>query len=117
MDENGSDIMLHLEGDNDSGSTQITLELKEKTKSFTFKNVNYTPIVSINRGFTSPVKTNVQHSNDELSFLFSHDSDEFNRWDAGQSLAINTLLNLVQAIKDNQPLLIPDNVINSYKIP
>ncbi len=115
LDESGSDIPLHLEGNNDSGSTQITLELKEKAESFIFTNVNCKPVISINRGFTSPVKTNVQRSNDELSFLFSHDSDEFNRWDAGQSLAINTLLNLVQAIQENKPLLIPQNVINSYK--
>ena len=115
LDNNGLDMPLYLDGNDNPGSTQITLELKDKTESFIFTKVSCDPMISINRGFTSPVKTNIQHSNDELSFLFSHDSDEFNRWDAGQSLAINTLLDLIQAIKDNQTLLIPENVINSYK--
>lgn len=116
IDENGLDIPLFLDGNKgSSGSNHMTLELKEKSESFIFYNVNSCPVVSINRGFTSPVKIKIQHSNDELSFLFSHDSDEFNRWDAGQSLAINTLLDLIQLINDNQPLALPENVVNAYK--
>lgn len=116
IDENGLDIPLFLDGNKgSSGSNQMTLEIKEKSESFIFYNVNSAPVVSINRGFTSPVKIKIQHSNDELSFLFSHDSDEFNRWDAGQSLAINTLLDLIQSINNNEFLSIPENVINSYK--
>ncbi|MCW8987039.1 MAG: DUF3458 domain-containing protein, partial [Gammaproteobacteria bacterium] len=116
IDENGFDIPLFLDGNKgSSGSNQMTLELKNKSESFIFYNVNSAPVVSINRGFTSPVKIKIQHSDDELSFLFSHDRDEFNRWDAGQSLAINTLLNLIKLIREKQPLVIPDNVINSYR--
>ena len=116
LDKNGTDIALYLTGDkNNSGSTQITLELTEKTQSFIFSKVASEPVISINRGFTSPVKTHLNYSNDELSFLFSHDSDEFNRWDAGQSLSINTLLDLIESFKNNKPLLLPDHVIRSYK--
>jgi aminopeptidase N len=106
---------LHIDGDNGSASTEITLQLTEKTQSFVFSEVNSEPVISINRGFTSPVKTHLQHTNDELSFLFSNDSDEFNRWDAGQSLALNTLLDLIEAINNDQALAVPANVINSYK--
>jgi len=116
IDESGFDIPLFLDGNKgSSGSNQMTLEIKEKSESFIFYNVNSAPVVSINRGFTSPVKIKIQHSNDELSFLFSHDSDEFNRWDAGQSLAINTLLELIQVIKENKPLVLPEKVVNAYK--
>ena len=116
LDKNGKDIPLYLDGDkNNSGSTQITLELTEKTQSFIFSKISSEPVISINRGFTSPVKTYLNYTNDELSFLFSHDSDEFNRWDAGQSLAMNTLLDLIESIKNNQPLVLPDYVISSYK--
>lgn len=116
IDEKGVDVPLFLDvNKGSSGSNQMTIELKEKSESFIFYNVDSAPVVSINRGFTSPVKIKTQRSNDELSFLFSHDSDEFNRWDAGQSLAINTLLDLIQSINNNEPLSIPENVINSYK--
>jgi aminopeptidase N len=116
LDKNGDDIPLYLNGNkNSSGSTQLTLELTENKQSFVFNKVNSEPVISINRDFTSSVKTHLQHTNDELSFLFSHDSDEFNRWDAGQNLAINVLLDLISSIKGKQPLVIPANVINSYR--
>ena len=116
INEKGVDIPLFLD-DNKAGSAvnELTIELKDKTESFIFYNVESEPAVSINRGFTSPVKINARHSNDELAFLFSHDSDEFNRWDAGQTLAINTLLELVEQFKNKQELVLQDKIINAYK--
>ena len=73
------------------------------------------PVISLNRSFTSPVKINIKQSDDELAFLFSNDVDEFNRWNAGQDLAINTLLGLVKDIKESKPLILAENIITAYK--
>jgi aminopeptidase N len=117
IDESGADIPLQLKGNESESdiSTEMLLHVKQKSESFTFINVNSAPVISINRGFTSPVKTKLKQNDDELAFLFSHDSDDFNRWNAGQDLAINTLLNLVKAIKEKKPLSLADNIINAYK--
>ena len=115
LDKGGNDIPLQLEGENVSGLEQRILELKNECETFTFVNVESAPLVSLNRGFTSPIKIHSHYSNDELAFLFAHDSDEFNRWDAGQSLAMNTLLELVKAIQNKQPLSISDNVITAFR--
>lgn len=115
IDANGLDIPLQLEGDEVAGSNEMMLHVKQEVESFTFINVKSKPVISLNRGFTSPVKTQLKQSDDELAFLFSHDCDDFNRWDAGQNLAINTLLKLVKDINENKPLSLPGNVIAAYK--
>ncbi len=116
LNKEGVDLLLEQEGDTStSASTIKTLEVKKEIETFTFLNINDKPMLSLNRGFTSPVKIAVQQSNDDLAFLFAHDSDEFNRWEAGQSLAMNTLLGLVENIKNNKSLSIEDNVINAFR--
>ena len=115
IDNEGKDISLQLEAEEPDGSTEIMLHIKEKVEVFTFINVPMKPVISLNRGFTSPVKTKLQQSDDELAFLFSHDSDEFNRWNAGQDLAINTLLNMVELIQEKKELSLSENIIKAYK--
>ncbi len=114
LNSKGKDMPLFI-GDDDSISTLKILELKRKIESFTFLNVEELPVLSINRGFTSPIKINTQQSNEDLSFIFAHDTDEFNRWEAGQTLAINTLLGLVDDIKNNKALSLNESVILPFK--
>ena len=116
LNKEGSDLLLELEGDaSTTASTIKTLEVKKETETFTFLNINEKPMLSLNRDFTSPVKIVVQQTNDDLAFLFAHDSDEFNRWEAGQTLAMNTLLGLVENIQNNKVLTIDNNIINAFR--
>lgn len=116
LDKDGSDLLLHLKGNSSTtASTMTILEMEHETETFTFLNVKNKPLLSLNRGFTSPVKIHYQQSNDDLAFIFAHDSDEFNRWEAGQTLAINTLLELMAAIKNKQSLQLEENVIKAYR--
>ena len=112
----GSDLMLYLEGDTSTTvSTVKTLEVKHETETYTFLKVNTKPLLSLNRGFTSPVKIQSQQTNDDLAFIFAHDSDEFNRWEAGQTLAINTLLGFIENVQNNQKLILDEKIINSFR--
>jgi aminopeptidase N len=49
------------------------------------------------RGFSAPVKVKMSRSEEELAFLLAHDSDAFNRWDAGQQLALQALSRQISA--------------------
>lgn len=116
LDEKGRDIVLELEGDTTSvPETLRTLEVRQKEEVFTFLNVLNKPFISLNRGFTSPVKIKLEQTDDDLAFVFANDSDEFNRWESGQTLAMNTLLGLVKSIQDNKALSIDEKVINSFR--
>lgn len=115
LDTDGSAVMLHIEGDGSTASETKMLEVKNKIEIFTFLNINSKPLISLNRGFTSPVKIQSQQTNDDLAFIFAHDSDEFNRWEAGQTLAVNTLLCFVENIKNNQELVLDVKIINAFR--
>ena len=80
LDENGEAITL---GENKT--TQI-LHLKEREDTFVFKNIKSRPVVSLLRNFSAPVILNHDCSEDDLCLLFAHDTDAFNRWEAGQRL-------------------------------
>ncbi|MEQ6203618.1 aminopeptidase N [Sulfitobacter sp. HNIBRBA2951] len=64
------------------------LEMTEATQSFTFEGLAARPVASILRGFSAPVV--LEHDADH-PHLLAHDTDPFNRWEAGRTLARNTL--------------------------
>jgi aminopeptidase N len=74
------------------------LTLTRPRQSFVFAGLDAAPVVSINRGFSAPVKiTAVNPDDDWLPFLAAHDSDPFNRWQAVQSLATALMTDRVAA--------------------
>ncbi len=88
-------IRLGLVGKNGSDLVNTMVELKSETQTFKFDGVSERPVLSINRGFSAPVVLDVDLSDDELAFLMGHDSDDFNRYEAGQMLGEKVLLGLI----------------------
>lgn len=74
----------------------VILDVKEREQTFHFENIAQAPIASLLRGFSAPVKLHHEVSDDTLSFLIAHDSDAFNRWEAGQRLAQRVILNVME---------------------
>jgi len=65
-------------------------------QTFIFINVDEAPIPSVFRHFSAPVKIHYDYGDEALAFLMAHDDDEYNRWDAGQRLAIRCITQLVE---------------------
>ena len=68
------------------------LELTQEQQSWTFDNVLQRPVLSINRNFSAPINLDFDQSETDLISLFSSDDDAFNRWEAGQKLAMQMIL-------------------------
>jgi aminopeptidase N len=96
LDQQGRDLPLRLEGGSsgDAPTTQV-LSLREESTEFRFVDVPSPPTPSLLRGFSAPVNVKMARSDAELTFLLAHDSDPFNRWDAGQTYATGLMLRLV----------------------
>ncbi|XP_010545647.1 PREDICTED: puromycin-sensitive aminopeptidase-like isoform X2 [Tarenaya hassleriana] len=88
-----------------SGSSTILLVTK-KEEEFVFTDVSERPVPSLLRGFSAPVRLETDLSDDDLFFLLAHDSDEFNRWEAGQVLAKKLMLSLVSDFQQKKPLVL-----------
>ena len=78
-------------GEQDAGKKSRVLSLTEETQSFVFEGICEAPIPSLLRGFSAPVRLNYEYDPTELQTLMVSDSDGFNRWNAGQQLAISVI--------------------------
>ena len=94
---NGRDMSLSLDG----GRPVVrgVLAITQPSQSFEFSDVTERPVLSLNRGFSAPVKVTANLSDDDLRFLAAHDSDPFNRWQAVQTLATALLTENVGALR------------------
>ncbi|MFT0169043.1 aminopeptidase N [Paraburkholderia mimosarum] len=111
----GADLPLRLEGEAAAQGTTRVLELTEAQQTFTFADVMVKPLPSLLRNFSAPVIVDYDYGNDELAFLLAHDSDPFNRWEAGQRLATRELLALAGRAAANQPLQVADALVDAFR--
>jgi aminopeptidase N len=77
------------------------LELREAKQRFVFEGIGEPPVPSLLRGFSAPVKLTAPLDDAQLAFLMAHDSDPFNRWEAGQVLYSRVALRLVGEIQSD----------------
>lgn len=71
------------------------LEMTQAEQSFTFEGLAAKPVPSILREFSAPVILERETSNAERAFLLAHDTDPFNRWEAGNALAKESRIAMV----------------------
>ena len=74
------------------------LVLSEPAATVEFTGIAELPVLSINRGFSAPIKLNNDLVGDDLAFLAAHDSDAFNRWQALQTISMRLLIDNVAAL-------------------
>ncbi|HTH80080.1 MAG TPA: aminopeptidase N [Ramlibacter sp.] len=70
--------------------------LTEESETLTFPGLQSEPVPSLLRGFSAPVVLECDYSDDQLLTLLQHDTDAFNRWEAGQRLALNRALSFLK---------------------
>ena len=88
IDANGKDMPIQVEPASAWTDSSQVLHLKEAEQTFVFHGGSEQPQLSWLRYFSAPVKLEYQQSPEQLLFLLQHDSDGFNRWDAGQKLML-----------------------------
>ena len=84
LNENGAEVL-----------PTTVLEVTEAAQTFTFEGLANKPIPSILRNFSAPVIVTHDKTMAERAFLLAHDTDPFNRWDAGRTLAQDVLVRMV----------------------
>lgn len=100
LDERGRDLI----------GTRI-LSVKKSKEDYIFQNIKTRPVVSLLRDFSAPVRLVYPYTDDELLFLLAHDSDPFNRWEAGYKLLTKYLL--AMANKKSVPAKMMETLITA----
>ena len=96
----GQVLPLQIEGEAQASIDPATgqpaagrvLVLHEPKAFYTFVNIDVEPVPSLARGFSAPLVLIDSLSDADLLTLLAHDPDPFNRWEAGQRLALKRLL-------------------------
>ena len=110
----GAALPLRLEGEPIAGGDERVLELTDAERRFVFEDVPAPPVPSLLRGFSAPVLLEADFSDADLGHLLAHDGDGFARWDAGQTLALRTLLALVGDHAAGRPLALPEPFVATW---
>ncbi|MFZ3125874.1 MAG: aminopeptidase N [Acidovorax sp.] len=93
----GAALPLHLSGESATGATSRVAVLTEASQTLTFTNLDAEPVPSLLRGFSAPVVLDIEYTDAQLLTLLAHDADAFNRWEAGQRLALRIAINTIAA--------------------
>ncbi|WP_339485748.1 aminopeptidase N [Pseudomonas sp. EL_65y_Pfl2_R95] len=112
----GQPLALQLEGEQgagDSNSRVFSIDQAEQTLSLI--NVAEQPLPSLLRGFSAPVKLSFPYSRDQLMFLMQHDSDGFNRWEAGQQLSVQVLQELIGQHQRGEALVMDQRLVSALR--
>lgn len=110
LDLDGKD--LPLEPAEPVSVSPVILAKEEET--ITFQNIRSRPVPSFFRGFSAPVHWEYPYSDDELMFLLTHDSDHFNRYEAGQRLAAGYLGRLIKARQNERDFFVDNGIVDAF---
>ena len=107
--KDGHDLPLLLS--NSKTIERGVLVLSETAQTFEFTGMDEKPVLSINRGFSAPIKLVSDLGSDDLAFLAAHDADAFNRWQALQTISMRLLIDNVAALRAGKPPRVDDKLI------
>jgi len=80
------------------------VSLRNAEERFVFEARGARPVPSLARNFSAPVIVRYDYSEAELALLAAHDTDPFNRWEAGQRLALRVILGGVEASRSGREI-------------
>ncbi len=116
LGQDGSALPLQLQTESESESTfSKTLVLTESEQTWVFTNVTQQPVPSLLRGFSAPVVLQYDFSDAELLVQLANDSDSFNRWEAGQRLALRYALQAVTSQEAVPANVLPEAFIHALR--
>jgi aminopeptidase N len=115
LDRQGRELRLRLQGEVGAGGPSRVLSLTEASQRFVFEDVTEAVVPSLLRGFSAPVELAFDYPDDALAVLAAHDSDPFNRWEAGQRLAMRVIVQAVAAIRAGRAPQYGEAIINACR--
>lgn len=114
LNDKGDDYPLICKNSKVNSETGV-VNVTEFEETFVFENIDTKPVPSLLRGFSAPVRVRYAYEAEQLQFLMANDSDGFNRWDAGQTLATNVILSLSQDVLAGRELVLDEGLFNVYQ--
>jgi aminopeptidase N len=97
----GQTLALHAQDGPGEAYSNYLFVVSEESASVTFTHIQEEPVPSILRGFSAPVVLDFEYTDEQLLTLLANDPDPFNRWEAGQRLALQSAIKQIAARADS----------------
>ena len=111
LDEQANEIPCTYEG---KKGKQLLI-LQETKQKFVLENVAKPATISFLRNFSAPVKVRYSEGEAQLELRMAHDQDPFNRWDAGQQLAMQSLLPQIERFQRGGEIRLPESLVRGME--
>ena len=112
LGRDGSALPLQLDTEAQPAGTDRVLVLGDAEQTFRFVGLAQAPVPSLLRGFSAPVVLDDGLPDADLLTLLAHDSDAFNRWEAGQRLITRRIRS---ALEQGRPASLGDDLIDALR--
>jgi aminopeptidase N len=96
----GSALPLQVQGTTPAAGASQLFVMTQTAERIVFGNITEEPVPSILRGFSAPVILDFNYTNAQLLTLLANEPDPFNRWEAGQRLAVQSAINCINDTAD-----------------
>ncbi|MBB6561709.1 aminopeptidase N [Acidovorax soli] len=111
----GAALPLQLQGEAAAGAPSRTVVLTEASQTLVFTGLDAAPVPSLLRDFSAPVVLDIDYSDEQLLTLLANDPDAFNRWEAGQRLALRTAIAAIQGGAPASSDILPAAVVDALR--
>ena len=111
----GAALPLQLQGEAAAGAPSRTVVLTEASQTLVFTGLDTAPVPSLLRDFSAPVVLDIDYSDEQLLTLLANDPDAFNRWEAGQRLALRTAIHAITGGGPASGDILPAAVVDALR--
>ncbi len=111
----GAALPLQLQGEEAAGAPSRTVVLTEATQTLVFTGLDTQPVPSLLRDFSAPVVLDIEYTDGQLLTLLANDTDAFNRWEAGQRLALRTAIHAITGSGPTSGEILPAAVVDALR--
>ncbi|WP_426123421.1 aminopeptidase N [Pararhizobium sp. PWRC1-1] len=93
--------------------TGDVLHLVERTQTVVFNGITSRPVLSLNRGFSTPINLHFEQTAADRAHIAKHESDLFARWQALNDLALPNLVAAAASAKAGEPVQCDTSLIDA----
>jgi len=111
----GKELPLQIENSTEVVEGTCFLVLQDSQQEYTFVNVAESPVPSLFRDYSAPVKIHYDYSPGQLATLIAHDTDAFVRWDAAQRMAQSAVLEQCGRHSKGQEMMLDDSLLKAFR--
>jgi aminopeptidase N len=115
LGRSGEQLPLTLAGEPPGTATSRLLHLRSSEESFCFCGIAEEPTPALLRGFSAPVKLDYPYRHEQLALLAAHEPDPFCRWEAGQRMALQVIIGLIDGMQQGAGMALDPAFADAFR--